>query len=400
MNKVILLKDIELKDATLLAEVHRFSDFYGKKKDLIKLLLFKKSDEFEFHIHDLYRTRWSFTYILFLFFNRSKNKYIIDKFGSKKVNLFFFLIHLFKALISVLIQLFYAFIYLFVLLILLVYPKRDFKTLNLKSIIFYRTNLVFNLTAGGSLGHILGVIKGFLHNDVSVSFIGLDKIIGIDNKIKSSILLPRKSLLLIPVFSRMETAIRSFLMVYFKNLINTNTESAIYYRITALDISPLLLKLVFRLPLIVEFNSFSDWLERSNGIRPSLKTKFISFVEGLILKNASLIICVSNELKSQLINKGYSSNKLIYCSNGVDIDKFKSLKRNNVLMNNLNIKDKKVIGFVGTFGPWHGIDLLCDTISKFNKDYSNDDVTFLLIGDGSLRKFARFNSRKFKFIFR
>ena len=95
---------------------------------------------------------------------------------------------------------------------------------------------------------------------------------------------------------------------------------------------------------------------------------FISFIENLILKNASLIVCVSDELKNQLITKGFSDKKLIYCSNGVDINKFKSLEKNRDLIKDLNLANHKGIGFFGTFGPWHGIELLCETISDLNKN--------------------------------
>ena len=388
MKKLIFLKDINCKGSNIGTEIYQFSDFYGKKIDLVKILIFEKRDEFEFRTHDFYKTRWCSIYLILLFFNRSRSKYIVDNIGTTNINLFFIIKFIINIIGSILIQITSFFIYFLFLFIILIVPKNKLKTTEIKSLIFYRTNPVFNLTAGGSLGHILGVINGFLQNNINVSFIGIDKIIGINKNIKTKIIHPRKYLFSLPIFSSMETSIRNFLILYNKKYFIDTDNTALYYRPTAFDISPLLFKIFYKIPLIIEFNSFLEWEEKNNGSISLLKIMFISLIENLILKNASLIVCVSGELKNQLITKGFSDNKLIYCSNGVDINKFKSLEKNRDLIKDLNLANHKVIGFVGTFGPWHGIELLCETISDFNKKNNHTKVKFLLVGDGSLRKFA------------
>ena len=62
------------------------------------------------------------------------------------------------------------------------------------------------------------------------------------------------------------------------------------------------------------------------------------------------------QVKTQLLNKGFKSDKIKFCSNGVDINKFKPLTNKHKFINEYQLKNK-TIGFVGTFGPWHGIDL-------------------------------------------
>jgi glycosyltransferase involved in cell wall biosynthesis len=44
--------------------------------------------------------------------------------------------------------------------------------------------------------------------------------------------------------------------------------------------------------------------------------------------------------------------------------------------------DETLVGFVGTFGPWHGVLALAEAIALVPKDIN---VRFMLIGDGSLR---------------
>jgi len=395
VNKIIFLKDIELSQKSVNEKVYKFSDFYGNRKQLIKLLSLRKSDEFVFKTNDFFKTRWCLIYVILLFINPTNKKYIIDNSGTYKVNFFFLIKFLINVLFSIFIQLIFFFLYFIFLFILLLIPKRKQRHEKLQSLIFYRSNPVFDLTAGGSLGHIIGIINGFIENNIDVSFIGIDRISGLRNDIRINLINPRKYLFSFPVFSSMETSIRNVIFIYFKNYLNKSSQSAIYYRITAFDITPLILNKVFKLPLIVEFNSFLEWEHRNNGERYTLKMKFISYIENLILKNASLIVCVSDELKNQLIKRGFCSKKVFYCSNGVDVNKFEDLKVNKILSKSLKLDNHKVIGFVGTFGPWHGIDLLCESIIDFNKNNLKHEVKFLLVGDGSLRKFAEDNLTAF-----
>ena len=395
MRKVIFLKDIELSQKNINETVYKFSDFYGNKKKLIKLLSSKKSDEFVFKTNDFFKTRWCLLYVILLFINPTNKKYIEDNSGTYDVNFLFLINFLINVLFSVFVQLIFFFLYFVFLFILLLLPIGRLKHKKFNRIIFYRSNPVFNLSAGGSLGHIIGVINGFINNNIDVCFIGIDKISGLRNDIRINIINPRKYLFSFPLFSSMETSIRNIIFIVSKNYLNKRDRSAVYYRITAFDITPLILNKVFKLPLIVEFNSFLEWELRNNGERYSLKMKFISYIEDLILKNANLIVCVSEELKNQLLKKDFNSKKVIYCSNGVDINKFENLKKDEGLIKKLELNNHNVIGFVGTFGPWHGIDLLCETIISFNKNNKNHLVRFLLIGDGSMRKYAEDKLSKF-----
>ena len=151
---------------------------------------------------------------MFLTINPSKEKKIIDSKGELKINYIFLLIKTFISAYSLLLQLLSLIPYFILIIFYILIPKTKVKNKKIKSVVFLRTNLVFNLTAGGALGHILGIINGFINNNINVSFLGIYKILGIDDNIKSNIIYPRKSLFLSPVFSGIETSVRTLFFIF------------------------------------------------------------------------------------------------------------------------------------------------------------------------------------------
>ena len=94
------------------------------------------------------------------------------------------------------------------------------------------------------------------------------------------------------------------------------------------------------------------------------------FQDRLSLKLASLILTYNKGL----VNKNYLfKTKIMY--GGVDTKKFRSLPKNLKLYSKYKIpKNKKVVGYVGTFAPWHRVELII-SIAKLNKN-----LIFLLVG--------------------
>src|SRR6185369_9028033 len=68
--------------------------------------------------------------------------------------------------------------------------------------------------------------------------------------------------------------------------------------------------------------------------------------------------------------------------NGVDVERFRPGVGGVDVRRELRIEDDEVVaGFVGTFGPWHGVEKLAEAIKTIP---TNVRVRFLLVGSGSL----------------
>ena len=123
-----------------------------------------------------------------------------------------------------------------------------------------------------------------------------------------------------------------------------------------------------------------------------IKNRFIlrslEKIELFFYRQSSKIVVVTNSFKSNLVKRGILRSKIKVIKNGVDLTLFN--ERNNSAGNLLtDLKDKFVIGFIGTHGISHGLEFIIKCI-PFIKIKG---IHFLFIGDGanrgSLIKLAR-----------
>ena len=105
--------------------------------------------------------------------------------------------------------------------------------------------------------------------------------------------------------------------------------------------------------------------------------------EALAFEQATLISVVSAEIRNSLVARGIQPSKILVNPNGVDLDVYRpgTPDERDAIRASLGFNPSdRVIGFTGTFGGWHGIDVLADAIPKISKN--NPRAKFLLIGDG------------------
>jgi glycosyltransferase involved in cell wall biosynthesis len=99
---------------------------------------------------------------------------------------------------------------------------------------------------------------------------------------------------------------------------------------------------------------------------------------------ARRIICVSEATKEQLADTwGVSRSKIVVVPNGVDVERFRPDYDASRIRARLGLGDAPVVGFVGGFQRWHGLDNLVASFAEVAS--AVPDSRLLLIGDGSER---------------
>lgn len=140
------------------------------------------------------------------------------------------------------------------------------------------------------------------------------------------------------------------------------------------------------IPYIVEYNGSEISMKKSFDTNGYEYEDYYLAVEELAFKQATLISVVSEPIRNDLIEKGVDPDKILINPNGVDIETYSpvSSDERRKLQRELGFEDgQRVIGFTGTFGGWHGIDVLAEAIPKICERAPN--ARFLLIGDGNYK---------------
>lgn len=258
-------------------------------------------------------------------------------------------------------------------------------------LLYLRTVHAFNLTAGGSVGHTAGVINAFKQH-IDIQVVSNDALVGVNCDI--NIVKPT-------IISFLPSAVNE--MLYNIKLIrkfpDISSFDAIYHRYSGFSFAGAFLARKKELPLVLEFNS-SDvwkikyWEQPKNGLvglfEKLLQNLFtlpmVQFLERYNLDRASVIVVVSEVLKENLLKRKVPLEKILVNPNGADPTIYSPDVTGERIRVKYNLQDKTVLGFIGTFGPWHGVVELANAIIRFydvHPDKSGQS-RFILIGDGNL----------------
>jgi len=157
----------------------------------------------------------------------------------------------------------------------------------------------------------------------------------------------------------------------------------IYSRYSRFNWTAVVLSVITGLPLILEFNGSEVWVSEHwdpVGLIPLLKR-----FERVNVDSAALIAVVSSAQHDSLIKTGVEPSRIVINPNGVDLDRFRPNCGGIEFRRELGLADKVVVGFLGTFGPWHGASVLAQAAARIGDD---PRLHFLFIGDGDERPTA------------
>ncbi len=161
----------------------------------------------------------------------------------------------------------------------------------------------------------------------------------------------------------------------------------IYERLALGNSAGALLSAEFRIPYIVEYNGSEISIKRSfEGAGYVYEAEYLE-TEALAFEQATLISVVSAEVRTDLLSRGVDPAKILVNPNGVDPVAYApplAGERESIRRELGFGAADPVIGFTGTFGGWHGIDVLSEAIPRICRE--SPRAKFLLIGDGRFKQ--------------
>lgn len=132
------------------------------------------------------------------------------------------------------------------------------------------------------------------------------------------------------------------------------------------------------IPLVLEVNA-PLYLEQRNLGKLAF-WRFAKFSERWICSNSTITIVVSEVMKQILIDQGVSSKSIVVMPNGVSALEFSPSISGDPIRTRYQLEEKTIIGFVGWFRRWHGLEMLVEVFGQLRKVHP--DLHLLFVGDG------------------
>jgi PEP-CTERM/exosortase A-associated glycosyltransferase len=137
------------------------------------------------------------------------------------------------------------------------------------------------------------------------------------------------------------------------------------------------------IPVVYEIRAFWEDAAVDHGTtrENSLRYKLTRALETWAVRNADAVTVICEGLRNDLVERGIAPGKITVIPNAVDIDKFAvGGKPDPALKLKLGLGHSRVLGFIGSFYAYEGLDLLIAALPAILKHMP--DVKVLLVGGG------------------
>jgi glycosyltransferase involved in cell wall biosynthesis len=250
-----------------------------------------------------------------------------------------------------------------------------------KSPLYLRTDQSFGIRAGGSVAHIAGVLNQLDSFTGPPILLTTDDVPTVKPGIEVHPIEPSVefwNFKELPMFVLNDACERAA-----ARALRNREISFVYQRYGTNNYSGISIARRLRVPLVLEYNGSEVWVSRHWGSR--LRHEALTRrIERLNLAAADLVIVVSRALADQVAEAGVPSARILTNPNGVDTDRYRPDIDGRSVRAACGWHREIVVGFIGTFGPWHGAEVLARAFVAMRA--ADPDlgrlVRLLMIGEG------------------
>lgn len=255
-------------------------------------------------------------------------------------------------------------------------------------ILYVNPNLWFGLKAGGSVGHVAGVVNALAATGRRVGLAAVSESTLVRPEVTGHLLdVPRSFGMPVEVnYYRFQRS----MVEQLSGIARGAGSQLLYQRMSVASYAGPVLSRRLELPLVVEYNGSEVWAAKHWG-RELRYSELAQQAEDACLRHAHLVVTISSVLHDELRGRGVEEERIVCYPNCVDpvaydAGRFPPAERAE-LRRRLGIAEDAVVAtFVGTFGQWHGVDVLARVIAALVRTDADwlrrRRVHFLLVGDG------------------
>ena len=144
------------------------------------------------------------------------------------------------------------------------------------------------------------------------------------------------------------------------------------------------------LPFVYEVRAFWEDAAVDHGsyAKGSAKYMMVKVLETFVCRQANHLAVLCQGVKNDLIQRGIGPGKMTVVYNGVNVEDFQPCAPDGEFKQKWGLQDSPVVGFIGSFYRYEGLDLLVRAMADVIKAVPN--AMLLLVGggevDGELKK--------------
>lgn len=254
--------------------------------------------------------------------------------------------------------------------------------------LYLKTNLWFGVKAGGSVGHVAGVVNALVRRGRKVCFLSAEPPIMVDDSVEFRPVAP-------PAIYGMpsELNLYRFQRMFQRQaleIVKGRRVAMIYQRLSLANHAGVELSRRLGVPLVIEYNGSEAWVQKHWG-RPLRYHDLAVKAEDACLRHAHTVVTISEVLREELIARGVAPERIATYPNCIEPAVFDPARFSPAetaeLRRGYGIDPQaQLVTFIGTFGQWHGVEVFARAIRLLVDEASGllqrERVHFMLVGDG------------------
>ena len=150
-------------------------------------------------------------------------------------------------------------------------------------------------------------------------------------------------------------------------------------------ISGLALSMIRKVPFILEVADI--WTDAISGTEAAtgIFFKLSKVVEYYMYRRANAIIVLTKAFRKEIAKRGISNDKIFAIRNGVNKESFKNVGKNSDILDQFNLKNKNIVGYIGSIGISQGLSNVIKG-ARIIYEKGRTDIVFMFVGEGGEKK--------------
>jgi hypothetical protein len=119
------------------------------------------------------------------------------------------------------------------------------------------------------------------------------------------------------------------------------------------------------------------------AMKDSPVVRWLEKLELFLYRRAAAVVTVTDAFKRDLTRRGVVEDKIAVVMNGIECSRYEPNVRDELLALQHDVKDKFVVGYIGTHGMAHALHRILDAAELLREQ---EDIVFLFVGGGAARE--------------